>query len=157
MGVLLPDLTAFSEEVLMWNDWCVLRLAKRMRTARDASVGPILADALEDAGYNDQKYLTVLRTNSCGEDCLSILIELITDGEYLQPCHAWYSSKMARLGGHAVYRQGDITVHVTEIRNVANGDMPFNNWDDNVYLGLVRMKDGMKCESRDFELREYDD
>lgn len=44
-----------------WRTTTVLDLIKSMRHARDFSATPILADALEEAGYTDQAVLAQLR------------------------------------------------------------------------------------------------
>jgi len=52
--------------VLYWNDCTVLKLAIAIKKSQQFSDLPILADALEEAGYTDQFMLKDLRTNPRG-------------------------------------------------------------------------------------------
>lgn len=49
----------FSPIVLAWNDKCVVKLARAAYF--DTSVLPVIADALEEAGYTDGKMIVLLR------------------------------------------------------------------------------------------------
>ncbi len=47
-----------------WRTSTVVSLCEAMREARDYSAAPILADALQDAGYDDAAVLLALRENA---------------------------------------------------------------------------------------------
>jgi len=48
--------------VLTWNDGLVLKMAKAIEQSRQFADLPILADALEEAGWNEQGVLNLLRS-----------------------------------------------------------------------------------------------
>lgn len=86
-SLLTPQLTAtlrrlhrrrVPPSVLAWNDRTVLRLAESIHRSRRLSDLPILADALEEAGWNEPGILSLLRTNP--EDHCWILFLLLQPG-----------------------------------------------------------------------------
>lgn len=130
------------DEWLLWNDGCVAKMAVAILDDMDYNLCPVLADALEDAGCDNIETLKVLRSPCVGNIHASkhfdILLGIRIAAEQLAPYHAWYSEKMIRVSGYANYKQDGKIICVTEIRKI---DVPWNGWDDNVYLGTVRMKD----------------
>ncbi len=84
--VKLAEWSTADRSWMRWNDGCVPKLLMGILETNDCSTMPMLADALEDAGYLDREVTKHLRLP---HDCIHQLIHCLTLRNLAAACGAW--------------------------------------------------------------------
>lgn len=79
-----------------WRTSAVLGICERIRQTQDYSALPILADALQDAGYDDEATLTLLRNDL--PEASAIRITSLIAGGRAEECVRWIEGFSESLG-----------------------------------------------------------
>lgn len=106
-----------------WQTETVLALAQQMRESKDYSAMPILADALEDAGYDDSSRLSICRSTEMTDiDYCRLLCEVI--GGELEKAVEWMEHFSRELDNGTrdddeYYGHQDLTMNYNKLMTLA--------------------------------------